>query len=85
MNLILGVEMAGRSKNATPKFFPRVFSELLYKEIWGGGRKRMIFFLEKCAEWWEKSRKFEKIGGNLFFPWNTKVAINFQPETLATN
>jgi hypothetical protein len=43
MTLISGLEMAGRSKNATPKFFPWVFSELLYKEIWGVDPKWMIF------------------------------------------
>ena len=35
--LFLGIEMAGRTKNATPKFFPRVVLELPYKEIGGGG------------------------------------------------
>ena len=32
-----GIEMAGRTKNATPNFFPRVVLELPYKEIGGGG------------------------------------------------
>jgi hypothetical protein len=36
--LFLGIEMAGRTKNATPKFFPRVVLELPYKEIGGEGR-----------------------------------------------
>ena len=36
--LILGIEMAGSSKNATPKFFPRVAEDLPYKEIRGEGR-----------------------------------------------
>jgi hypothetical protein len=36
--LFLGIEMAGRTKNATPKFFPRVVPELPYKEIGGEGR-----------------------------------------------
>jgi len=34
--LFLGIEMAGRSKNATPKFFPPVTLQFLYKEIWEG-------------------------------------------------
>jgi len=49
MALILGLEMAGRSKNATPKFFPWVFSKLLYIKNWGG-LEQVIFFFEKCAE-----------------------------------
>ena len=55
MNLILGLEMAGRLKNATPKFFPRVFSELLYKEIWGGSKADDFFF------WKSVQREVEKI------------------------
>ena len=47
--LFLGIEMAGRTKNATPKFFPRVVLELPYKEIGGGVQRPKIFF-EKCAE-----------------------------------
>ena len=58
MNLILGLEMAGRLKNATPKFFPRVFSELLYKEIWGGGSKADDFFFGKVCR---MMREVEKI------------------------
>jgi hypothetical protein len=42
--LFLGIEMAGRMKNATPKFFPRVVLELPYKEIGGGGVQRPKFF-----------------------------------------
>jgi hypothetical protein len=49
--LFLGIEMAGRTKNATPKFFPRVVLELPYKEIGGeGGVQRPKIFFEKCAE-----------------------------------
>ena len=42
--------MAGRTKNATPKFFPRVILELSYKKIGGGGVQRLKIFFEKCAE-----------------------------------
>jgi len=43
--LFLGIEMAGRMKNATLKFFPRVVLELPYKEIGGEGVQRLkIFF-----------------------------------------
>ena len=56
--LFLGIEMAGRMKNATLKFFPWVVLELPYKEIGGGGVQRPKFFFEKCAEWWELLRKF---------------------------
>ena len=38
--LFLGIEMARRMKNATPKFFPQVVLELPYKEIGGGGGGR---------------------------------------------
>jgi len=38
MMLFLGIEMAGRIKNATPKFFLWVVLELPYKEIGGEGR-----------------------------------------------
>jgi len=49
--LFLSIEMAGRTKNATPKFFPRVVLELPYKEIVvvGGDQRPKIFF-EKYAE-----------------------------------
>ena len=52
MTLILDREMAGRSKNATPKFFPRVVLELPDKGLWGGGGglEGWFFFLKKCAE-----------------------------------
>jgi hypothetical protein len=44
MTLILGLKMAGRLKNATPKFFPQAVLELPYKEIWGGGVQKGSFF-----------------------------------------
>jgi hypothetical protein len=41
--LFLGIEMAGRSKNATPKFFPQVVLEL--RKFRGGrGLKAEDFF-----------------------------------------
>ena len=48
--LFLGTEMAGRTKNATPKFFPRVVLELPYKKIGGKGRgpKAKDFFWKVC-------------------------------------
>jgi hypothetical protein len=42
--LFLGIEMAERTKNATPKFCPRVVLELPYKEIEGRGPKAEDFF-----------------------------------------
>ena len=58
MNLILGLEMARRLKNATPKFFPWVFSELLYKEIfWGGGGSKADDFFLKSVQNDERSRE----------------------------
>jgi hypothetical protein len=51
MMLFLGIEMAGRTKNATPKFFLQVVLELPYKEIGGEGRgPKAEDFFEKCAE-----------------------------------
>ena len=44
--LFLGIEMAGRMKNATPKFFLWVVLELPYKEIGGEGSKGQRFFLK---------------------------------------
>ena len=48
--MFLGIEMARRTKNATPKFFPQVVLELPYKEIWGGRGPKAEVFFEKCAE-----------------------------------
>ena len=59
--LILGIEMAGSSKNATPKFFPRVAEDLPYKEIRGeGGGPEGLFPEQKCPERCETSRRFKK-------------------------
>ena len=76
MTLILGLEMAGRSKNATPKFFPRVFLELLYKEIWGGGSKADEIFL-KSVQIDERSRKKLKKWGVIFLPMKHKSGHKF--------
>ena len=49
--LFLGIEMAARLKNATPKFFPWEVLKLPYTEIWGAGRgPKAEDFFEKCAE-----------------------------------
>ena len=67
MTLILGLKMAGRLKNATPKFFPQVVFELPYKEIWGGGVQKGSFFLksvENSERSWENLKKW----GVNFFP-----------------
>ena len=47
--LFLGIEMAGRTKNATPKFFPQAILELPYKEI-GGERSKAWRFLWKVCK-----------------------------------
>ena len=68
MTLILGLKMAGRSKNATPKFFPQVVLELPYKEIWGGGGPEGQIFFLKSVENSERSRENLKKWGVNFFP-----------------
>jgi hypothetical protein len=68
MTLILGLKMAGRSKNATPKFFPQAVLELPYKEIWGGGVQKGRFFFLKSVQNSERSRENLKKWEVNFFP-----------------
>jgi hypothetical protein len=76
MTLISGLKMAGRLKNATLKFFPWVFSELLYKEIWGGvGPKWMIFL--KSVQNEERSPEKLKKWGVLIFPMKHRSGHKF--------
>ena len=77
MTLISGLEMAGKSKNATPKFFPWVFLELLYKENCGGrGSKAHEFFL-KSVQIDERSQKNLKKWGVIFLPMKHKSGYKF--------
>ena len=59
------IEMAGRMKNATPKFFPRVVLELPYKEI-GGGSKGRRFFLKSVQNDESCWENLKKLGVNFF-------------------
>ena len=66
--LFLGIEMARRMKNATPKFFPQVVLELPYKEIGGGGEgsKGRRFFLKSVQNDESCREIFKKLGVNFF-------------------
>jgi hypothetical protein len=68
--------MAGRSKNATPRVFPRVFSELLYKEIWGGRGPEQIIFL-KSVQNDERSPEILKKWGVFFSAMKHKSGHKF--------
>ena len=75
--LFLGIEMAGRTKNATPKFFPRVVLELPYKEIFfGGGVQRPKIFLKSVQNDESCRENLKKLGVN-FFPTKHKSSHNF--------
>ena len=64
--LFLGIEMAGRTENATPKFFPRVVPELPYKEIGGEGSKGRRYFLKSVQNDESCREIFIKLGVNFF-------------------
>jgi hypothetical protein len=64
--LFLGIEMAGRTKNATPKFFPRVVLELPYKEIGRGGVQRPKIFLKSVQNDESCREDLKKLGVNFF-------------------
>jgi hypothetical protein len=59
--LFLGIEMAGRLKNATPKFFPQVVLELPYKEVLGRGPNG------KGQRFFSKSVQNDEIFQEIFF------------------
>ena len=68
--LFLGIEMARRMKNATPKFFPQVVLELPYKEIGGGGgregSKGQRFFLKSVQNDKSCRENLKKLGVKFF-------------------